>query len=151
MVGQRAVPMISYEDVATAVEWLSRAFGFRERGERFTDDDGRVTHAELELDGATVMIGWPGSDYHSPGTPRCRLRGRREMALRALGRGRCLGHGGRPRRHHARAATAGAEIIRGPERIPIGRLYTASDHEGHRWMFLQPALDERPADGVIQR
>jgi PhnB protein len=53
--------------------------------------------------------------------------------------------------HHARAVTAGAEILRGPERIPIGRLYTASDHEGHRWMFLQPALDERPADGVIQR
>jgi hypothetical protein len=43
MVGQRAVPMISYEDVATAIEWLSRAFGFHEQGERFTDDDGRVT------------------------------------------------------------------------------------------------------------
>jgi uncharacterized glyoxalase superfamily protein PhnB len=54
--------------------------------------------------------------------------------------------------HRARAVLAGAEILRGPERIPIGRFYTASDHEGHRWwMFMQPAPDEPPADGVIQR
>jgi uncharacterized glyoxalase superfamily protein PhnB len=58
--------MISYEDVALAIDWLGGAFGFRERGERFTDDEGIVTHAELELDGATVMLGWPGPDYRSP-------------------------------------------------------------------------------------
>ena len=49
----RAVPMISYENVEAAIGWLSEAFGFRERGERFTDSDGRVTHVELDLNGAT--------------------------------------------------------------------------------------------------
>jgi PhnB protein len=151
MVGQRAVPMISYEDLATAIEWLSRAFGFRERGERFTDDDGRVTHAELELDGATVMIGWPGSDYHSPAHHSAVCEdAERWLSVPWVVDGALVTVDDLDA-HHARAVTAGAEILRGPERIPIGRLYTASDHEGHRWMFLQPAPDERPADGVIQR
>jgi PhnB protein len=63
---QRAVPMISYENVAAAVDWLSEAFGFRERGQRYAEDDGTVTHAALELGGAVVMLGWPGPDYQSP-------------------------------------------------------------------------------------
>ena len=37
--------MVSYEDVAAAIEWLGTAFGFREAGERFADEEGRVTHA----------------------------------------------------------------------------------------------------------
>ena len=55
-VAQRAVPMISYEDVGAAVDWLCAAFGFRESDERYTDDEGRVTHAELELDGAGAGV-----------------------------------------------------------------------------------------------
>ena len=61
-----AIPMLSYEDVGSAIDWLTEAFGFRESGQRFTDEDGRVTHAELSLDGATVFLGWPGPEYHSP-------------------------------------------------------------------------------------
>jgi hypothetical protein len=49
--GQRAVPMISYENVAAAIDRLSTAFGYRERGDRYTEPEGTVTHAELELDG----------------------------------------------------------------------------------------------------
>jgi PhnB protein len=72
---QRATPMVSYEDVAAAIDWLGDAFGFRERGERFADDDGRVTHAQLGLDGAVVMVGWPGPDFRSPAhTPRSASR-----------------------------------------------------------------------------
>jgi uncharacterized glyoxalase superfamily protein PhnB len=61
-----AIPMLSYEDVGAAVDWLIWVFGFRERGDRYRDDDGRVTHAELELDGAVVYLGWPGESYMSP-------------------------------------------------------------------------------------
>ena len=75
--------MVSYEDVAAAIDWLRQAFGFEESGERFTDDEGRVTHAELSLDGATVMLGWPGADYRSP-------RGMRRSVTRR--------HAGSPRR-----------------------------------------------------
>jgi uncharacterized glyoxalase superfamily protein PhnB len=45
-----AVPMLSYENVAEAADWLVQAFGFRETGQRYTDDEGRVTHAEVELE-----------------------------------------------------------------------------------------------------
>ena len=61
-----AIPMLSYEDVGAAVEWLCAAFGFDEVGERFTDDEGRISHAELELDGAVVYLGWPGEAYMNP-------------------------------------------------------------------------------------
>ncbi len=61
---RQAIPMLSYEDVGAAVDWLTNAFGFRETGQRYTDQEGRVTHAELELDGA--LLGWPGPEYQSP-------------------------------------------------------------------------------------
>jgi hypothetical protein len=38
---QRAVPMLSYEHVARASEWLRRAFGFRE-ADRVADEEGTV-------------------------------------------------------------------------------------------------------------
>jgi PhnB protein len=63
---RQATPMLSYEDAGAAADWLVEAFGFREIGTRYTDEAGRVTHAELDLDGATVMLGWPGPDYQSP-------------------------------------------------------------------------------------
>ena len=48
--------MIAYEDAAAAIDWLSDAFGFRENeGQRHTDENGVVTHAELDLDGATIL------------------------------------------------------------------------------------------------
>ena len=69
---QRIVPMIAYEDAAAAIYWLTEAFGFREReGQRYTDEHGTVTHAELERDGAIVMIATPSPDYQGPsGTAR---------------------------------------------------------------------------------
>ena len=65
--------MLSYEDVAPAIDWLTEAFGFNESGPRYKDSDGRVTHAELELGGATVMVGWPGPGVPEPRPPRRRM------------------------------------------------------------------------------
>jgi PhnB protein len=42
-------------------------------------------------------------------------------------------------RHYERAKAAGATILREPEDLPVGRLYSAADLEGHRWMFMQPS------------
>jgi uncharacterized glyoxalase superfamily protein PhnB len=134
---QRAVPMLSYEDVASAAGWLTRAFGFRERGQRFTDWEGRVTHVELELEGATVMLGWPGKDYHSP-------RHHAEVCEHAAAWldvpwvvDGVLVTVDDLDAHHASAVAAEVRILRGPETVPAGRLYTAEDLEGHRWMFME--------------
>jgi uncharacterized glyoxalase superfamily protein PhnB len=43
------VPMIAYEDGIAALDWLSRAFGFRERM-RLADDSGRLSHGEMEVE-----------------------------------------------------------------------------------------------------
>src|SRR5215210_6264737 len=61
----RITPMLLYEDVTAASEWLSNAFGFREQL-RFADTDGTVTHAELSLADGVIMLGHPGPDYRSP-------------------------------------------------------------------------------------
>ena len=46
--------------------------------------------------------------------------------------------------HHARAAAAGASVLRAPEDVQgIGiRLWSAEDAEGHRWMFTQPLAEK---------
>ena len=62
---QTVTPYLLYEDVAAAIDWLSRAFGFEEQL-RFADDDGTVTHAELALGDGAVYLGNPGPYYRTP-------------------------------------------------------------------------------------
>ena len=56
---QRIVPFIGYEDAAGAIEWLQRAFGFREERDQRYEEGGRISHAELRLDSATIYIATP--------------------------------------------------------------------------------------------
>lgn len=134
---QRAVPFLSYEDVGGAVDWLTSAFGFRERGDRYTDDDGTVTHAELELDGAHVMLGWPGPEYRSPKAHAAECEHARKWLEPPNVVDGVLVYVGDLDDHYERARTAGATILREPAEQPYGRLYSAADAEGHRWMFMQ--------------
>ena len=64
---QRVFPMIAYEDVASAADWMTEAFGFREAG-RWADSDGRVTQLEMEIGGATIMLGFPVPTTRAPAT-----------------------------------------------------------------------------------
>ena len=54
----RITPYLYYEEVASALDWLARAFGFRERL-RLPGADGGITHAEMELAGGVIMMGHP--------------------------------------------------------------------------------------------
>ena len=134
---QRIVPFLGYEDAAAAIEWLERAFGFRENRDERHEQDGTVTHAELELEGATIYLSTPKS-YASPRT----LRSESEAARRSYDNPWVIDglfvQVDDVDAHHARAAAAGATILREPEEPGIGfRIYTAADPEGHRWMFGQ--------------
>jgi uncharacterized glyoxalase superfamily protein PhnB len=133
---QRAVPMLSYENVGAAIDWLTRAFGFREQGQRYTEPDGTVTHAELELDGAPVMLGWPGPEYQSPAhhAQVCE-HARTWLQVPYIVDG-ALVYVHDVDRHCEQARSAGATILREPKDEPYGRLYNAEDLEGHRWMFM---------------
>jgi len=133
---QRLVPFIGYEDAARAIGWLERAFGFREnRGERY-EEDGTITHAEMELEGATIYLSTPRG-YASPRT----LRAASEEARRSYDNPWVIDglfvEVGDVEAHHARAVAAGATILREPADGHGLRSYSAEDLEGHRWMFGQ--------------
>lgn len=134
----RATPMVSYEDVATAADFAIEAFGFTQRGPRLSEDESRVTHVELERDGAVVMFGWPGPDYRDPGAHAGTCADARAWLATPFVVDGVLITVADVDAHRARAAANGAEIVRDLEDAPPGRLYTAADPAGHRWMFLQP-------------
>ena len=69
-------PMLSYEDVGAAADWLVRAFGFEE-AERI-EYEGEVVHVTLRLGTGVVMLGKPGDSYVNPK----RLREQCEAAAR---------------------------------------------------------------------
>ena len=134
---QRIVPFIGYEDAAGAIEWLGRAFGFAEDRAARYEEDGAITHAELDLGGATIYLSTP-RDYASPR----RIRETSDVARRAYDNPWVIdGHFVEVDdvdAHHARAVAAGATILRDPDEPGYGyRVYTAEDPEGHRWMFGQ--------------
>lgn len=136
----RIIPMIAYEDVAAALDWLATAFGFRERdGTRFTSDDGRITHAEMELVDGVIMLANPTPDYQSPKhhADVCE-HARKWSAVPYVIDGLHV-FVEAVDDHFARAKAAGATLLSEPEDQPYGeRVYRVADLEGHRWMFAQP-------------
>src|SRR4029077_10597719 len=128
--------MFSYEDVGRAADWIAQAFGFTETG-RWADEDGRVTHVNMELDGGMIMLGYPSSDYQSPKhhAEVCeQARKWRETPFVVDGVHVSVDD---IDAHYTRAQAAGATILSELEdNTGIGqRQYRAEDLEGHRWMF----------------
>ena len=137
---QRIIPMIAYEDAATAIDWLTEAFGFREReGQRYTAEDGTVGHAELELGGDVVMLATPNKEYQSPKRHRETCEAARQWLDNPWVIDGVFVEVEDVDEHHARAAAAGANVIRPLENAEHAgmRLYSVEDLEGHRWMFGQ--------------
>jgi PhnB protein len=137
---QAAVPMLSYEDVGAACSWLATAFEFRElEDQRYVDDDGRVTHAELDVGGAAVMLGWPGPEYMSPAHHADVCQHAKAWDATPYIIDGVLVQVDDVDAHCERARAAGATILREPKDEPYGRLYNVADVEGHRWMFQRPS------------
>ena len=133
---QRAIPMLSYEDVGRAAEWISKAFGFRETG-RFVDEDGTVSHANMELDGAVVMLGWPSAYYQGPKRHAELCEHARRWSETPFVVDGVLVYVNDLDAHYERARAGGARILSELEdNVGVGqRQYRAEDLEGHRWMF----------------
>lgn len=125
------VPILVYEDVAQAIDWLCGAFGFKERL-RAAGPGGTVSHAQLAIREGAVMLGRQGgARYRAP---------RRDEVSQYV-----LVHVDDVDRHHAHAKQFGAEILEPPADMPFGeRLYTARDPAGHQWTFSQHVKDVAP-------
>jgi PhnB protein len=116
-------PYLYYEDTPAAMDWLARAFGFRERL-RSTDADGSVRHAEMDLGDAVIMMGSP------PGHKSAAHLGQVTSSIYV--------RVGDVDAHYRRAVSAGAGILREPADQDYGeRNYGASDLEGQQWWFAQ--------------
>jgi PhnB protein len=124
----RITPYLLYEDVAGALDWLTRAFGFRERM-RIPGPDGKVGHAEMELADGIIMMGCPGPQYQNP---------------------KRVGHVTQNLyvyvddvdKHFEKAKKEGATILEEPKDQFYGdRRYGAVDLEGHHWYFAQHVRD----------
>ena len=82
------------------------------------------------------MVGWPGPEYQSPAHHATKCdHARRWLATPGVIDGVHVtvddvdGH-------YQRAHAAGATILRELGNLAFGRLYSAADVEGHRWMFM---------------
>jgi uncharacterized glyoxalase superfamily protein PhnB len=137
-VAQRLIPFLGYEDAAAAIDWLCAAFGATEKADaRSADAAGRVLHAELDIEGSTIFLstptGYVGSLRHRTTCETERQIHDNPWVIDGL-----WVEVDDVDIHHARAADAGATIVRGLDEPGIGyRIYTAEDLEGHRWMFGQ--------------
>jgi uncharacterized glyoxalase superfamily protein PhnB len=132
--------MIAYVDAEAAIDWLTDAFGFRER-ERISDLHGTIVHAELETnaEGGIVMLATPSQEYegsrlHSEWCERAQAW----LAVPWIVDG-VLVYVDDVDAHYTRARSQGARVLSEPEDGPPARRYRVEDAEGHRWMFMQRA------------
>ena len=129
----RISPYLLYEDVDGALDFLSRAFGFRETL-RYADAEGTVNHAEMRLGDGLIMLGDPGPDYESPARSG-RISAQVHVYVDDVDA------------HFQQAKQSGATIVSEPSDEPYGdRRYDTDDLEGHRWSFAERIQDVSPED-----
>jgi MerR family transcriptional regulator, thiopeptide resistance regulator len=122
------IPILVYEDIEAAHDFLVETFGFTSGGLHRTGD-GTVVHGEVRMGDAAVWL-HAVAEEHEMTTPR----------------GSTQSHGGLEvivedvDAHYARSKAAGASIERAPTDQPYGlREYAARDPENHRWWFPSPS------------
>ena len=130
------IPMLSYEDGIATLEWLTKAFGFRERN-RLTASDGRLAHAEMEVGDGLIMLASPTPDYQCPKRHRQVCEPARKWSAVPWIIDGALVFVDDLDAHFTRSKAAGATILSGIEEGPPGRRYRAEDLEGHRWFFFE--------------
>jgi uncharacterized glyoxalase superfamily protein PhnB len=128
--------MISYENGVAALEWLRRAFGFREKA-RMTTPDGQLAHGEMHAGDGLIMLATPTPDYQSPRRHRDVCEQARKWSSVPWVIDGVLVVVDDLDRHIRRAKAAGATILSEIEEGPPGRRYRAEDLEGHRWFFFE--------------
>ncbi len=135
------VPFVAYEDAARAIDWLTEAFGFRERRDARFMDGETVTHAELHAgEDGVIFLATPSPDYEGPKRHRAHCEAAARWSDNPWVIDGLMVEVDDVDTHHARAAAAGATVLRAPEDVEAAgiRLWSGEDLEGHRWMFVHP-------------
>jgi uncharacterized glyoxalase superfamily protein PhnB len=130
------IPMIAYENGPAAMDWLARAFGFREKA-RMTAADGRLSHGEMEAGDGLIMLATPSPHYQGPKRHRDECDSARRWSEVPYIIDGVLVYVENVDAHFQRAREAGATILSEIETGGPGKRYRAEDIEGHRWMFME--------------
>jgi uncharacterized glyoxalase superfamily protein PhnB len=129
--GDTVLPHLVYEDVASALAWLARVYGFDEHF-RYGEPGGAVQGAQMHLGDAWIMLASSRPGRASP------LR---------------LGHWTQSLTvfvddvdaHYQKAKSAGAKIVEEIHETEYGeRQYGTEDNEGHHWLFSKHVRDVSP-------
>jgi uncharacterized glyoxalase superfamily protein PhnB len=123
------VPILVYEDVGHALDWLCRAFGFTERLR--VERDGVIGHAQLSVGEGAIMLGRQGGPFRAPHGDE--VSAYVHVTVDDVNA------------HYEHAMRNGAGAMQPPHDMPFGvRQYTAIDPGGHRWTFSQNIADVAP-------
>jgi uncharacterized glyoxalase superfamily protein PhnB len=118
-------PVLSYPDVAAAVEWLAQTFGFVEHV-RIGDHRAQLGFG----DGALIVA----DESHGRSAP-AEDGDTHSVMVRVDD----------VDDHYQRVSAAGAHVVSSPETHAYGeRQYAAIDLAGHRWTFTQSVADVSP-------
>jgi len=123
------MPHVIYQNLAEAIEWLTKTFGFRE----YYRYGGGPSGGQMWAGKAAIQVRQARVGQSSPAQ---------------------LGYGTQSLTifvddvdtHYARAKAAGAKITEEPHETEYGEYqYGALDLDGHHWLFSRHATDRDPA------
>ncbi|HEY7091716.1 MAG TPA: VOC family protein [Ktedonobacterales bacterium] len=121
------IPVLAYDDVRQATEWLCAAFGFEERLRI------GAHRAQLVIGDGAVIVNKRRDQPDGAALPM----GGHEIMVRVDD----------VDSHYERAQAHGARILQSPTNFPYGeRQYGVEDPSGHLWTFSQTIADMAPEE-----
>jgi uncharacterized glyoxalase superfamily protein PhnB len=124
------LPHINYQNLAKAIDWLTRTFGFKEH---YRYGDG-PSGAQMWAGSTIIQMEQANNGERSPSQ---------------------LGYGTQSLTifvddvdaHYVRAKSAGAKILEEPHETVYGEYqYAVEDFDGHHWIFSRHAKDRGPEE-----
>lgn len=128
---------LTYDDAATAIDWLCEAFGFEVRL-RVDGEGGSIVHSELTYGDGLVMVGSSGKNQRPSD-----LLAKSPKSAGGVNTQQLCVFVDDVDAHCAHAREKGAQIVVEPITTDYGeeywsdRCYQAVDPEGHHWWFMQ--------------
>ena len=138
-VSERLIPLLVYEDIQAAHDFLVNAFGFASGGVD-RSPTGQVVHAEVRVGGSPIWLHRVAPEHKLDSTLRVDMAGGGLVVFVPDVDAHC-----------ARARAAGALIDSAPTDQPYGqREYGARDREHQRWWFATPSTGGSDGEGTSQ-
>jgi uncharacterized glyoxalase superfamily protein PhnB len=123
------VPILVYEDIEAAHDFLVGTFGLSSGG-LHRRDDGTVVHGEVRNGDAPIWMHRVAAEFELD-SPRHAVMSQGGLSVRIPD----------VDAHYARVKAAGARVESAPTDMPYGlREYGVRDTENHRWWFSSPLV-----------